>query len=158
MPWPCGPRPRNCANRSFGVNTFLFVRSAAIGRIGGDYYQNAKTLPEYEAMLGQGSLPVARGLLSSADDRVRRDVIMALMCHGRVDHASIERTHAVRMRTYFAAEFERLVPLAAAGLVELHDDALEVTEAGWYVVRAIAMVFDRYLRADRERTRYSKVI
>jgi oxygen-independent coproporphyrinogen-3 oxidase len=26
------------------------------------------------------------------------------------------------------------------------------------LVRAIAMVFDRYLRADRERARYSKVI
>jgi len=25
-------------------------------------------------------------------------------------------------------------------------------------VRAISMVFDRYLRADRQRTRYSKVI
>jgi len=26
------------------------------------------------------------------------------------------------------------------------------------LVRAIAMVFDRYLRADRQRVRYSKVI
>jgi oxygen-independent coproporphyrinogen-3 oxidase len=30
--------------------------------------------------------------------------------------------------------------------------------AGRLLVRAIAMVFDRYLRADRQRTRYSKVI
>ena len=33
-----------------------------------------------------------------------------------------------------------------------------VQEAGRRLVRAIAMVFDKYLRADRERTRYSKVI
>jgi oxygen-independent coproporphyrinogen-3 oxidase len=29
---------------------------------------------------------------------------------------------------------------------------------GRILVRAISMVFDRYLRADRQRTRYSKVI
>jgi oxygen-independent coproporphyrinogen-3 oxidase len=30
--------------------------------------------------------------------------------------------------------------------------------AGRMLVRGIAMVFDRYLRSDRERARYSKVI
>ena len=35
---------------------------------------------------------------------------------------------------------------------------LEVTPTGWYVVRAVAMVFDRYLQADRARQRYSKII
>jgi oxygen-independent coproporphyrinogen-3 oxidase len=35
---------------------------------------------------------------------------------------------------------------------------ISVQPAGRLLVRAIAMVFDRYLRADRERARYSKVI
>jgi len=33
-----------------------------------------------------------------------------------------------------------------------------VNPSGRLLVRAIAMVFDRYLRMDRERIRYSKVI
>jgi len=45
-----------------------------------------------------------------------------------------------------------------SGLVELEPDGIRVTPAGWYVVRAIAMVFDRHLRADRARERFSRVI
>jgi oxygen-independent coproporphyrinogen III oxidase len=29
---------------------------------------------------------------------------------------------------------------------------------GWYVVRGIAMVFDRYLQAERSRERFSRII
>src|SRR5678816_447037 len=58
---------------------------SAIGRLGATYQQNAKTLPEYYAALAQGRLPVVRGLRLSDDDLLRRDVIMALMCQGRVE-------------------------------------------------------------------------
>ncbi len=44
------------------------------------------------------------------------------------------------------------------GLLSIDDQWITVKPAGRMLVRAIAMVFDRYLRADRERTRYSKVI
>jgi oxygen-independent coproporphyrinogen-3 oxidase len=33
-----------------------------------------------------------------------------------------------------------------------------VTADGWFVVRAIAMVFDRYVQHDQHRTRFSKII
>jgi oxygen-independent coproporphyrinogen-3 oxidase len=29
---------------------------------------------------------------------------------------------------------------------------------GWYFVRAVAMVFDRYLQTDLNRTRFSKIL
>jgi oxygen-independent coproporphyrinogen III oxidase len=29
---------------------------------------------------------------------------------------------------------------------------------GWYFVRAVAMVFDRYLQADRNRAKFSRII
>ena len=47
---------------------------------------------------------------------------------------------------------------AEGGLLSIDDQWITVKPAGRMLVRAIAMVFDRYLRADRERTRYSKVI
>ena len=76
---------------------------SAIGRVGAAYYQNAKTLPEYYESLSQGRLPVVRGYALTRDDELRRDVIMALMCQGRLDFESIERAHGVRMRDYFAS-------------------------------------------------------
>ena len=131
---------------------------SAIGRVGASYYQNAKTLPEYYAMLRQGELPVVRGIVSSADDLLRRDVIMALMCQGRVEFDAIERAHAIRMHEYFADELGRMSALAHVGLVALESRAIQLTEAGWFLVRAVAMSFDRYLRVDPLPERFSRIV
>ena len=130
---------------------------SAIGRVGTSYYQNAKTLPEYTAALEAGRLPVARGLTLANDDLVRRDIIMALMCHGRVEFAAVEHAHGLHMATAFADELARLAPLAADGLVTLSADAIQVTRSGWFVVRAVALVFDRYLTDGASRERFSKI-
>jgi oxygen-independent coproporphyrinogen-3 oxidase len=131
---------------------------SSIGRIGATYSQNAKTLEEYYDSIDHGHLPIIRGLTLSRDDILRRSVIMAIMCQGRVEFESIELAHLVRMREYFAPELERLEALAADGLVIIEDDAILVTQMGWYFVRGIAMVFDRYIQADRTRAQFSRII
>ncbi|MCX2864227.1 oxygen-independent coproporphyrinogen III oxidase [Paucibacter sp. PLA-PC-4] len=131
---------------------------SAIGRVGATYSQNAKTLPEYYDSLRQGQLPVVRGLALTRDDLLRRAMIMALMCQGRVEFESIELAHLIKVREYFRPELEQLAPLQQAGMVTITPDAIEVTALGWYFVRAVAMVFDRYLQADRTRERFSKII
>ncbi|MCK6420542.1 MAG: oxygen-independent coproporphyrinogen III oxidase [Aquabacterium sp.] len=131
---------------------------SAIGRMGATYSQNAKTLPEYYDAVRQGQFPIVRGLSVTRDDLVRRAVIMALMCQGRVEFESIEVAHLIRMREYFRTELEDLVELQGMGLVEIEPGAIEVTPAGWYFVRAIAMVFDAHLRKDQVRERFSRII
>ena len=131
---------------------------SAIGRIGNSYYQNVKSLPEYLEALQAGVLPVAKGLTLATDDLMRRDIIMALMCHGRVDFDAVERRYGIQMRDVFADELERLAPMAADELLTLADDAIQVTTSGWFVVRAIALVFDRYLRNGASRERFSKIV
>ena len=131
---------------------------SAIGRICDSYYQNAKTLPEYYAALEAGRLPVARGLTMTTDDVVRRDIIMALMCHGRVEFAQVQRRHGVKMRETFADELACLAPMAADGLVVVDENAVEVTRTGWYLVRAVALVFDHYLKDSAPRERFSRIV
>ena len=131
---------------------------SSIGKVGTTYYQNAKTLPEYYDALRQGQLPAQRGIALTRDDVLRRAVIMALMCQGRVEFESIELAHLIRMREYFAAELQSLQPMAEAGLVEIEDGAIQVTATGWYIVRAVAMVFDRALQSDKQRERFSRII
>jgi oxygen-independent coproporphyrinogen-3 oxidase len=131
---------------------------SAIGRIGATYSQNAKTLPEYHDALAQGNFPIVRGLALTRDDLIRRAVIMALMCQGRVEFESIELAHLVKMREVFAPELEQLRPLQAMGLVEVGEREIQVTATGWFFVRAVAMVFDRHLQADRVRERFSRII
>jgi oxygen-independent coproporphyrinogen-3 oxidase len=131
---------------------------SAIGRMGATYSQNAKTLPEYYDALGQRRFPTVRGLAATRDDLVRRAVIMAIMCQGRVEFESIELAHLVDMREYFAAELERLAPFVAEGLVEVDHESIQLTAMGWYFVRGVAMVFDRYVNADQTRARFSRII
>ena len=131
---------------------------SAIGRIGATYSQNAKTLEEYYDRLDQGYFPTARGLAMTRDDLVRRSVIMALMCQGRVQFESIELAYMIDFPSYFAVEMTTLRELVASGIVELEDGAIQVTGTGWFFVRAIAMLFDRYLQGDRNRARFSRII
>jgi oxygen-independent coproporphyrinogen-3 oxidase len=131
---------------------------SSIGRIGATYSQNAKTLEEYYDYLDQGRFAVVRGLALSRDDLLRRAVIMALMCQGQVSFESIELAHLIEFKKYFAAEIENLKKLAEQGLVTLDDSGIQVTEMGWFFVRGVAMVFDRYLQTDRTRARFSKII
>jgi oxygen-independent coproporphyrinogen III oxidase len=136
----------------------LALGVSAIGHVGATFSQNVKTLDEYYDLLSQGRLPVARGLALSRDDLVRRTVIMALMCQGSVLFESVEVSHLIEFKHYFANELERLNAMQAQGLVVLDDSGIHVTELGWYFVRGVAMVFDKYLQADRNRARFSKII
>jgi oxygen-independent coproporphyrinogen-3 oxidase len=92
------------------------------------------------------------------DDLVRRAVIMALMCQGQLQFESINLAYLLDFQRYFAAELETLRGLEAQGLVTLDESGIQVTSQGWFFVRAVAMVFDRYLQTDRTRARFSKII
>lgn len=131
---------------------------SSIGRIGATYSQNAKTLEEYYDFLNQDRFPVVRGLALSRDDLVRRAVIMALMCQGALQFESIEIAYLIDFKTYFAAELEALKELEKSGMVVVDDLGIQVTDFGWFFVRAVGMLFDRYLQADRNRARFSKII
>jgi oxygen-independent coproporphyrinogen-3 oxidase len=131
---------------------------SSIGRVGATYSQNAKTMEEYCDLLDQGHLPVVRGLALTRDDLIRRAVIMALMCQGQLQFESINLAWLVDFKKYFANELAQLETLQAQGLVQLNETGIQVTAMGWFFVRGVAMVFDRYLQADRNRTRFSKII
>jgi oxygen-independent coproporphyrinogen-3 oxidase len=131
---------------------------SSIGRVGATYSQNAKTMEAYADALDQGRFPVVRGLALSRDDLIRRSVIMALMCQGHLEYESINLAWLVDCKSLFAKELIRLEEMQAQGLVQLNEIGIQVTAMGWFFVRGVAMVFDRYVQADLNRTRFSKII
>lgn len=131
---------------------------SAIGGVGASFAQNAKTLPEYYESLRAGRFAVVRGTRLDAQDLLRRDVIMALMCQGRVDFAAIEAAHPIVFAQHFAPEIARLARYVEMGLVRVEPRSIEVTPTGWFFVRVLAMVFDAALKAEVPRERFSRVI
>ena len=139
-----------CDMLAFGVSS--------IAKVGPIYAQNRKTLDEYYDALDRDELPVLRGIELTADDLLRRAIIQSLMCHFSLSIESIQIAHLIDFKAYFCEELDDLADMESAGLVRIENDWITVLPAGRLLVRAIAMVFDRYLRADRERRRYSRVI
>ena len=139
-----------CDLLAFGVS--------AIGKMGSAYSQNVKTLDEYYESLDLGELPVLRGIRLNADDILRRAIIQALMCHFEVSTEAIESAYAVDFNTYFATEMAELAQMETAGLLRMEPQKITVLSKGRMLVRAVSMVFDRYLREGLQRKRYSKVI
>jgi oxygen-independent coproporphyrinogen III oxidase len=131
---------------------------SAIGKVGPTYCQNYRTLDEYYDALDRNELPVMRGLELTADDLLRRSIIQALMCHFELSIESVEIAHLIDFKSYFADELAALREMEQAGLLSIDSQWITVEPKGRMLVRVIAMAFDRYLRTDRERARYSKVI
>ena len=140
----------DCDMLSFGISS--------ISKVGPTYNQNVKTLDEYYDRLDAQILPVFRGIELNADDILRRSIIQALMCHFELSIESIESAHLIDFHKYFADELQDMKEMEQAGLLRVDREWITVLPPGRMLVRVITMVFDRYLRADRERKRYSKVI
>jgi len=133
--------------------------ASSISAIGDCFSQNYRDLPDWEAALDAGRLPVWRGLQLSDDDLLRADVIQRLMCQGRIDIALLEDRHDIDFADYFADALRQLGPLQADGLVEVGAEAIVATSRGRLLLRIIAMCFDRYLqRPQSQPARFSKAI
>lgn len=132
--------------------------ATSIGHIGGCYSQNAKEIADYTRAIEAGRLPIVRGLAMDEDDRLRHALIQEIMCHGRLDFHGIGTRFGIDFPSYFAGELERLEELQCDGLVQCSAEGLSVTARGRLLLRAIAMVFDRYLTEASGPRNFSKII
>ena len=132
------------------------------------YWQNEADLAAWEARVRAGELPVARGVGLTADDRVRREVIMRLMCHAAVDFADIEeraaagpcRGQPLRFEEYFAAELEQLESGERSELARVDRAArrIEARPMGRLLLRNICRTFDAYHRGPGAGGRFSPTL
>ncbi|MNZ36253.1 Oxygen-independent coproporphyrinogen-III oxidase [compost metagenome] len=123
---------------------------SAIGKVGDSYSQSVKLLSQYYARLDQGMLPVQRGYRLNPDDLLRREVINALMCHGRIDFGTFEASHGIRFHDYFAEALEQLAEQVDDHLLALEPGALQLLPQGQLMMRNTAMAFDAYLGGGRK--------
>ncbi len=119
---------------------------SSISDIDGAFYQNERKLQGYYDAIEAGNLPIIRGMLVSADDTLRRDVIYTLACHGYLDKEKIEARHGIEFNATFAVELGEMVDMAADGLVALEPGAIRVLPRGQVLIRNVCMPFDAYLR------------
>ncbi|WP_426144466.1 oxygen-independent coproporphyrinogen III oxidase [Polaromonas sp. DSR2-3-2] len=130
---------------------------SAISKVGNSYSQSVRTVNAYYERLDQDRLPLEKGFELSADDVLRREIIMTLMCSAPVEFDAVNRDHGIDFSTYFAHELALLQPYQEAGLITIDAQAIRVTPKGRMFVRASGMVFDKYLTQPTTAA-YSKLI
>ncbi len=114
---------------------------------GSNYYaQNYKDLPQYQNALDNHHLPFAKGIALSFDDRLRKAVIMQLMSNFKLNFDTINQQFSIDFKEYFKESLLELKPLQEAGLVNLDNDGIQVSQTGALLIRNIAMPFDAYLK------------
>ncbi|MFN7157250.1 MAG: oxygen-independent coproporphyrinogen III oxidase [Erythrobacter cryptus] len=96
--------------------------------------QNEKHTGRYRQLSAEGRLSASQGIVRSAEDRLRGEVIEALLCHGEAALAPCLMTEAQ----------PRLAPFIAAGLARLSGTRLAILPAGVPYARVIAALFDAY--------------
>ena len=121
------------------------------------YWQNEKDLSRYYAQLDQAKLPIANGYVLSKEDRIRREVIMRLMCDMKLDFESMSASLGFEFAQYFQRELLAIEALEADGLVRSRTNGFDLTDLGRLLIRNVAMCFDGYL-ASRAEGVYSRTI
>jgi oxygen-independent coproporphyrinogen-3 oxidase len=127
---------------------------SAIGDSWGAFSQNEKLLETYQARVEKGEIPIHRGHLLDAEDRVIRRHILNLMTRFETTWANSDR-----QTDYLKGVADKLSELAQDGLVELTRDRCRVTEIGKPFLRNICMAFDARLARQSPQTElFSKTI
>jgi len=131
---------------------------SGISQLSGAYAQNVKALPAYYDRVDENCLPTYRGYRLTADDRLRRHVIMQLMCHFHLDKTAVEERFGIDFDTTFETALEWLRPMEADGLVTLTPDDVHVRPKGRLLVRNVAMCFDAYWTAENEHPVHAQTV
>ena len=129
----------------------------SIGKVADSYSQNIKTIKEYTDVLETGKLPIYRGVTLTKDDVLRREVINQLICHFELNFKEIEDAFEIDFINYFAGELQQIKEMQADALLELTSEKITVLPEGKLLIRNICMVFDLYLKKNKEQ-RFSKTI
>jgi oxygen-independent coproporphyrinogen-3 oxidase len=132
--------------------------ASSIGKVGDVYAQNATDLQRYAAAIDAGRLAIRRGLRLTVDDRLRRDIIIQLMCNLELRFDEFDAAYGIRFAETFAPELDRLRGFEADGLVSIGNRKLEVNMAGRMLVRNVAMTFDRYLNEAAPLQQFSRTV
>ena len=141
-----------------GCDVYAFGLSA-ISQFENIYAQNIKTFPEYYGRIDSGEAATHVGYRMTADDHIRKETIMQMMCNLEIDKGRVERMFDIHFDEYFAADLPKLKPFVEEGLVTVDSQKISVVGSGILIIRNVAMCFDAYLeQMMKDKPVFSKTV
>lgn len=127
------------------ADTLIGFGASSIGKLPQGYVQNMPDTGGWSRAIGDGLLPVARGIALDADDRARAEIIEQLMTEHAADVGAIAAAHGLPL-AHFSASIADLAEMIGDGLVTMDGSRIEVTSRGAPYARIAAAAFDIYLQ------------
>lgn len=124
---------------------FIGIGMSAISRIGDIHCQNAKSIQSYQRMLDAGHFPVTQGMILRTEDKLRGEIIEAIMCDGEIPVDKIEKKYGISFNDHFASALHKLRPMVDKGLIDLSQKRLRIRSEGRPLLQDIAVAFDEHL-------------
>lgn len=126
------------------THSTLGLGVSSISQMGDYYLQNTHDLTTYYKACDDGELAITRGLLLSDEDRLRKHVIMSLICQLKLDINDCESRFNIDFKHHFASALTALTPLIKDELLRIDRDTITVPEHGRAFLRNICLPFDAY--------------
>lgn len=123
----------------------LGLGASSISQIGDFYFQNESDLGSYYALIDQGKLPAYRGCKISQEDKLRRFIIMSLICELKLDITECNRRFGIDFHARFQQETTMMRTMEADGLLQVETEEIRIRECGRPFLRNVCMLFDAYL-------------
>ncbi len=136
----------------------LAVGNSAISDVQDRFSQNVTEVGQYEEAVNAGRLPVVKGMHLSADDKLRRLVILHLMCNLELPYAVTVPRFDATVDELLPEALAQMDPLIEDGLVVREADRLRVTDLGRFFLRNVSMPFDAYLTGGGDRPLFSRTV
>jgi oxygen-independent coproporphyrinogen III oxidase len=140
------------------ADDLLGLGVSAISQMGDFYLQNERELDAYYARIDRGEHPASRGFRASHDDKLRRYIIMSLICELRLDIPECSRRFGIDFSSTFHQELLQMRTMEGDGLLSIDAQEIQVSHRGRPFLRNICMLFDAYLenpQGDEPSPRFS---
>lgn len=132
------------------AETLIGLGTTSISRSRQGFVQNLSSEGPWRRAVEVGQLPVAKGHVNSAEDRMRAAVIERLMCDGAVDVGAVSRAHGFTL-DWALPLLDGLAPMQLDGLITIDAGKVALTGLGRPLLRVVAAHFDAYTEAAPKR-------
>ncbi len=129
------------------AETLIGLGVSAISQTPDGYFQGEHETGPYLEAVTANRLPIRRGYLLTAEDRLRRAIIEALMCVLACDLDALCAAHGFDVET-LAEDLARLRPYEEAGLVTREGFVIRLATERRMAVRAVCKEFDPHSRGS----------
>ncbi len=135
---------------------------SAISMLSDIYCQNLKSLSRYQRANDHDQsgdhFVFERGIRLTKDHKIRRDLIMGLLCNFSISYEYFMNRYDIVFQDYFSNELKILKSFESKGLLELNLLDITILPRGQILIRNIVMVFDTTLPPDEAQRLYSLTV